>query len=101
MLIGFGVEVREGFWIGWGTWGGWGTEGFERGHRGDPWGDGGGEVFCEEGAEGLVLPGLNVAGGPVVEEADTEEMMAGLVDGDWRAEEAGLADIKRQFEFIV
>ncbi len=40
------------------------------------------KFFAEEGAEGLVLPRLDVAGGPVVEEADAEEVMVGLRDGD-------------------
>lgn len=44
---------------------------------------------------------MNVAGGPVVEEADAEEMVVGLRDGDGGAEEAWLADVKCQFEFIV
>ena len=67
VLIGFGVEIRKGFGIGRWSRGGWGAEGFESGHGCDPGGDGGREVFCKEGAEGLVLPGLDVAGGPVVE----------------------------------
>ena len=42
----------------------------------------------------LLLPRLNVAGGPVVEEADAEEVMIGLGDGNGCAEQAGLTDIK-------
>ena len=95
------MEIWERFGIaGWARGSG-GAEGLERGHRRDPGGDGGGEVFGEEGAEGLVLPGLDVAGGPVVEEADAEEVVGGFGDGDGGAEEAGLADVKRQFEFVV
>jgi hypothetical protein len=44
---------------------------------------------------------LHVAGGPVVEEADAKEMMVCLRDGDGGAEEAWLADVKCQFEFVV
>ena len=101
MLIGDGMKIGERFGVGGGARRGGGAEGFEGGHGGDPGGDGGGEVFCEEGAEGLVLPGLDVAGGPVVEEADAEEVVVCLRDGDGGAEEARLADVKRQFEFVV
>jgi hypothetical protein len=78
-----------------------GQVGFEGGHWGDPGGDRGGEAFGKEGAEGLVLPRLDVAGGPVVEEADAEEVLGGFGDGDWGAEKAGLADVKCQFQFVV
>jgi hypothetical protein len=44
---------------------------------------------------------LDVAGGPVVEEADAEEVLGGFGDGDWGAEKAGLADVKCQFQLVV
>ena len=101
LLIGGGMEVWERFGIGGWAWRGWDAEGFEGSHGGDPRRDGGGEVFREEGAEGLVLPGLNVAGGPVVEQADAEEVMVCLSDGDGCAEKVGLANVKCEFEFVV
>ena len=100
-MIGNRVETWKRFGVGGWTTSGGCAERLERGHGSDPGRDAGGEVFCEEGAEGLVLPGLNVAGGPVVEEADAEEVMVGLRDRDRRAEEAGLADVKCQFQFVV
>jgi len=89
-----GGQVLEGLGIAGGAGGGGDKEGLQRGHGGYPGGDGGGEALGEEGAEGLVLPGLDVAGGPVVEQADAEEVLGGFGDGDWRAEEVGLADVK-------
>ena len=53
----------------------------------DPRGDGGGETFGEEWAERLGLPRLNVAGGPVVEEAEAEDVLFRVGDGDGLAEE--------------
>lgn len=70
------------------------AEGFESGHGSDPGGDGGGEAFGEEGAERLVFPGLDVAGRPVVEEADAEDMVRGAGDRDRRSERIGLTDVK-------
>jgi hypothetical protein len=78
-----------------------GAEGFESGHGSDPGGDGGGEAFGEEGAEGLVFPGLDVAGGPVVEETYAEDMVRCGGDGNGRSERIGLADVKGEFELIV
>ena len=70
------------------------AEGFEGGHRSDPRGDGGGEIFGEEGAEGLVLPGLDIAGGPVVEEAKAEDVVRRVGDGDGASEGIWLADVE-------
>ena len=70
------------------------VEGLEGGHWRDPGRDGGGEVLGEERAQGLVFPGLNVAGGPVVKKADAEEVMLCLSDRDGSAEQTGLANIK-------
>ena len=81
-LIRRGVEVWEGFGVVWRARSYGSPEGFEGGHGGDPWGDGGGEVFGQEWAEGLGFPGLEVAGGPVVEEADAEDVVGGLFDGN-------------------
>lgn len=99
--INGGVKVRERFGIGGWMWFSRDAERLERGHRRNPGRDGGGEVFCKERAEGLVLPGLDIAGRPVVEQADAEEMRRCFGDRDRRAEQAWLADIKRQFEFVV
>lgn len=88
------MKVREQFEIGGRALGGWNAEGFKGCHRCDPGRDGGGEVFSEEGTEGLVLPGLNIAGGPVVEKANAEEVILCLGDPDGSAEQIGLANIK-------
>jgi hypothetical protein len=100
-LIGDRMKIRKRSGIGGGAGRGRSPEGFEGSHWGDPRRDGGGEVFCEEGAEGLVLPGLNVAGGPVVEEADAKEMLTGSRDGDGGSQQTRLANVKRQFKFVV
>ena len=49
----------------------------------------------------MVLPGLDVASGPVIEEADAEEVVGGAGDGDRDALDARLADVKCQFKLII
>ena len=93
--------MRERFWVGIGARSCWDAEGFEGGHRSDPRGDGGGEIFGEEGAEGLVLPGVDIAGGPVVEEAKAEDVMGCFCDRGRRSQRVRLADVEGQFEFVV
>ncbi len=56
--------------------------GVERLQRGDPVGDRGGEGLAEERAEGDVLPGLHVAGRPVVEADHAEDVVGERGDGD-------------------
>ena len=92
-LVGCRIEIRKGLWVVWWARGGGDAEGFEGGQGGDPGGDGGGKVFGKEWAEGLGLPGLEIAGGPVVEQADAEDVVGGMADGDWRAQGIGLADV--------
>jgi len=107
----FEVEVDGGAFVGGevGEWGGVaggagcegdtvGREGF---HWDDPGRDGGGEAFSEEWAEGLVLPGLDVAGGPVVEKGDAEEVLLGFVDGDGMTEGVAGGDVGGYFELVV
>lgn len=48
----------------------------------DPGGERRGEVLGEERPQGLVFPRLDVAGRPVVEEGDPEELLGGLADGN-------------------
>jgi len=107
----FEVEVDGGGGVGGevGEWGGvaggTGCEGDAVGgagfHGDDPGGDGGGEAFAEEWAEGLVLPGLDVAGGPVVEEGDAEEVLLGFGDGNGMAEVIASGDVGGYFELVV
>ena len=58
------------------------AEGFERLGRDDPGRDCRGEVLREEGTERLVLPGLNVARGPVVQQAVAGHMLHRLLNRD-------------------
>lgn len=88
------VKVWEGFRVGVTPGSCWSSEGFERCHGGDPRGDGGGETFCEEGTEGLVFPGLDVAGRPVVEKAYAEDVLGRVGDGDGGSERIGLTDVE-------
>jgi len=100
-LIGMVVKVWEGLRIAVGADRCRDAEGVESGHRGDPRGDGRGEAFGEEGAEGLIFPGLDVAGGPVVEEAYAKDVVRRIGDGNRGPESIGLADVEGNFELVV
>src|SRR6476646_5552555 len=76
----------------------------ERGQRfrGDhPGRDGCEKAFAEEGAERLVFPALNVARGPIVEQAKPGDMVSGRGDGDRRAELVAGPDPNAQLELVV
>ena len=60
--------------------------GLERGQRHDPGRDRGRERLAQERAERLVLPALQVARAPVVDEHEAEDVLADLGGGDRRAE---------------
>ena len=49
----------------------------------------------------MILPGLDVAGGPVVEEGEAEEVGGCVGDGDGRAERVAGSDVGGDFEFVV
>ena len=84
-----------------GRWRERGAVGRQGCHRDDPGREAGGEALAEEGAERLVLPGLDVAGGPVVEEGEAEEVRFSFGDGDGRAEGVAGADGCGDFELVV
>ncbi len=67
----------------------------------DPWGDGGRKIFREKRAQRLVLPGLDIARRPVVEQAKAENMLFSTIDVDRFAEVVAWADENTDFEFIV
>ena len=75
MAVAFVLQVIQNLWILLWACDAKVIEGFE-GH--DPRGDGGSEVFAEEGAEGDVFPLLDVAGGPVVEKNQAKDVVLRL-----------------------
>src|SRR5262249_6044223 len=99
---GFGrVEVGERGGVACGTCGcrdAPGRQGFE---GNDPRGDGGGEALREEGTERLVFPRLDVARGPVVEEAEAKDVAFGFGDGDWLAKSVARTYEETNFELVV
>src|SRR5690606_31300411 len=67
----------------------------------DPRRNGGCEVLREERAERLVLPGLDVARRPVVEQAQPEDMRLGVVERDRLALAVAAADPDAALELVV
>ena len=59
--------------------------------------DGRREVLSQKWAERLVLPGLNVARGPVVDKAQAEDVLFGLIDRDGLAKRIARADKDADF----
>ena len=73
----------------------------ERVERRHPGGDRGREGLTEEGAERLVLPGLNVPRAPVVHEHDAEDVLPEVRDRDRLAEPARDARDEAELELDV
>ena len=61
----------------------------------------GGEILGEERAERLGFPGLDVARRPVVEEAVSEHVIAGVRDRHGMAQRRGRADVEAELELVV
>jgi hypothetical protein len=100
-LIGRRIKIGERFGIAVPTARGRSAEELECRQRGDPRGDGGSEAFGEEGTKGLVLPGLNVTSGPVVEQAQTKDVIRRFGDRNRGSKRIGLPNIEGQLEFVV
>ena len=77
------------------------SEGFESEGGDDPGGDGRGEVLAEEGAERNVLPLLEIAGGPVVEESVTEDVLVSVSGLDGLTEGVTSTEVDGHFEFEI
>ncbi len=78
-----------------------GAERRERVHRHDPRADGRVEALGEERTERLVFPGLQIARGPIVEDADPGDVPVRIGDVDRIAELIALADPDRHFELVI
>ena len=69
--------------------------------RRHPGADRGRERLAQEGAERLVLPGLDVARAPVVDEDDAEDVLERAVDRDGLAERLGGPDHESELQLDV
>eukprot|EP01139_Manchomonas_bermudensis_P021363 Amastigsp_a682245_60.p2 type:complete len:274 gc:universal Amastigsp_a682245_60:1014-193(-) len=76
-------------------------ERLECGHGDDPRRDGGAKVLAEERAERHILPLLNVARGPVVEQHHAEKVLLGLCGGDGSTHIVADADKHTDLELNV
>ena len=59
------------------------------------------KLFARKGPERLILPGLNVARRPVIDQADSENMFFRLGDGNGFSQPISGAYKKPNFQFIV
>src|SRR5262249_58307426 len=67
----------------------------------DPRRDGGEKAFTEEWAQRLVFPRLNVARGPIVEQAESCDVARRVGDGDRCAQLVAEADPNAELELLV
>src|SRR4030095_9487243 len=67
----------------------------------DPGRDGGQKALAQERAERLVFPSLDVARGPIVEQAEPRDVVCRLGDRDRCAECVARADPDTKLELIV
>src|SRR5690606_3963511 len=77
------------------------TEGLQCFGHHDPGRDAGGEALGQEWPQRLVLPGLEVARRPVVEQAEARHMAARLADRNRLAAGVALADPDTQLQLVV
>ncbi|MNY02778.1 hypothetical protein D3C86_1353650 [compost metagenome] len=77
------------------------TERFQRFGRDNPWRNAGDETLRQERPQRLVFPGLDVPRRPVVEQAETGDVISGVTDGDGVAHVVALTDPDAQFQFVI
>src|SRR5258707_1351723 len=85
-------EVRQWLRITVGARSGWFAERLERIECDDPRRDSRRKTLREEGTERLILPALEVARRPIVEQTKAEQVIFGIGDRDGLAEWVALAD---------
>ncbi len=73
----------------------------ERFHWYHPRRDAGCEALAQKRAERLVFPGLYIAGRPVVDQADAEDVILGGLDGDRLSQRVARPDEEADFEFVI
>src|SRR6185437_6641620 len=73
----------------------------ERFQRHHPGRDRGGEALGEEGTERLILPRLDVARRPVIQQTEAEHVLLRLRDGNRAAEAVAAADEHTDLELEV
>ncbi|VVN19213.1 hypothetical protein PS676_04212 [Pseudomonas fluorescens] len=66
-----------------------------------PWRDAGNETLRQERPQWLVFPRLDIPRRPVVEQAETGDVIGGLTDGNRVAHLVALADPDTQFQLVI
>src|SRR5262245_33205167 len=69
--------------------------------RHHPGRDRGGEILAQERPERLIFPALDIARRPVVEEAEAEDVLRRLRNGNSVAEPARNADVEAELELEI
>src|SRR5262249_56436521 len=67
----------------------------------DPRRDGGEKAFAEEWTQRLVFPRLDVARGPIVQQAESRDVARRVGDGNRRAQIVARADPNSELELVV
>src|SRR6516162_11703807 len=67
----------------------------------DPGRDGGEKALAEEGAERLVFPRLDVARGPIVQQAEARDVACRICDGNRCAQLVARSDPNSELELVV
>src|SRR5579862_4656782 len=95
------AEIGERGGIAVGALEGWGTEWGERFGRDDPGGDRRRKAFAEERAQRLALPALDVARRPIIEQAESEEMIGRARQRHRRAEAIAEGNKRAELELEI
>ncbi|MNN83364.1 hypothetical protein D3C81_2003960 [compost metagenome] len=78
-----------------------GAERFQGFSSYNPWRDAGDKTFRKERPQWLVFPGLDIARRPVVEQAETGNVISRVTDGDRVTHLVALTDPDAQFQLVV
>ena len=98
--VGVAAQIRQRLWI-FGRAGESCAIGRQRFQRHHPGRDAGSEVLREEGTERLVFPGLHIAGGPVVQQAQAEDVVFGIINANRLAPLVACTGVDAHLQLIV
>src|ERR1700722_13119884 len=101
LLITRVKEVRQRRRIAWYSGKGRRAKRSERLHRHHPRRQGCRKTLCQKRPQWLILPRLNIARRPVIEQADSKNMFLCLPDGNAPSEPVSTAHKESTFQFVV
>ncbi len=101
LLVGLRLEIRQGLRIFLGARASRCAKRRERLGGHNPGRNSRGKILPEKRSQRLILPGLNIASGPIVHQAKTKDVLIGFSNRDPAAQSVACANVQSGFEFVV